>query len=121
VAQLIDTDSGRLLVPRLVLARSFFARLRGLLGRDRIDPDEGLWIEPCDSVHMIGMRFSIDAIYLDAGGSVLAVDAGLRPWRVSGPVRGARTVVELPAGAAERLGIAVGSRVRWMADGIAGD
>jgi uncharacterized membrane protein (UPF0127 family) len=56
------------------------------------------------------MRFAIDAVFLDADGRVLRVTARLRPWRLAG-CRGAKAVVELPAGECERVGLAVGDRV----------
>ncbi len=58
----------------------------------------GLWIEPCNSIHMFFMKFAIDVLFLDSGGRVKRVLLALKPWRVSPIVFGARTVVELPAG-----------------------
>ena len=47
------------------------------------------------------MRFAIDAVFLDRDLRVLDVAAGARPWRMAGR-RGARAVLELPAGEAAR-------------------
>jgi uncharacterized protein len=95
---------------RCVVADSFVARLRGLLGRRGLDPDEGLLIRPAGSVHMFFMRFAIDVVFLDAELRVTKVVAGLRPWRMAG-CRGAKAALELPAGAAARGGIEVGDRL----------
>src|SRR5437762_2631045 len=89
------------------LADNPLTRLRGLLGRASMPFGEGLLIRPAPSIHTLFMRFAIDAIFLDADLRVLGVEEGLRPWRAAGR-RGARAVLELPAGAAARCGVREG-------------
>ena len=93
------------------VARGFWARGRGLLGRSALGPDEALVISPCGSIHTLGMRFGIDAVFLDRRRRCLAVARDLRPGRIGPLVRGAHSVVELPAGGA-RL-VAPGDEVSW--------
>jgi uncharacterized membrane protein (UPF0127 family) len=57
------------------------------------------------------MRFAIDAAFLDPEGRVLRVAEHLRPWRIAA-CRGARSVLELPAGECGRVGLAAGELVR---------
>jgi protein-S-isoprenylcysteine O-methyltransferase Ste14/uncharacterized membrane protein (UPF0127 family) len=99
------------LADRLRVADTHWTRLRGLLGTRRLAPGEGLWIRPCNQVHMFGMRYPIDVVFLDDAGLVLRTVENLRPWRVSPRVRGAASVLELPAGAIARAGIADGATV----------
>ncbi|MDQ6747983.1 MAG: DUF192 domain-containing protein [Candidatus Dormibacteraeota bacterium] len=68
------------------------------MGRSELPSGRGLWIEPCNSIHMFFMRFAIDVLFLDRSGRVKRVMLRLKPWRVSPIVFGARTTVELPAG-----------------------
>ena len=96
--RLLDPRSGRVLAERLERASTYWARFVGLMGRRALPAGEGLWIEPCSSIHMFFMRFPIDAVFLDRERRVKRVLLGLRPWRVSPIVLGARSVVELPAG-----------------------
>ena len=56
------------------------------------------------------MRFPIDAVFLDRDLRVVHVVHDLRPWRKAGK-RGAKAVLELPAGAARRAGLGVGDRL----------
>ncbi len=72
-----------------------FTRLRGLLGTRNLPESSGLLIEPCNSVHMLGMRYPILAVYLDPGGVVLR-SMVLRPWRLGPLVLRAHAVLELP-------------------------
>lgn len=69
---------------------------------------QGLWIVPSEGIHTFGMRFPIDAAYLDAKGKVLRVYHGLRPWRLAAVTLRARSVLELPAGTLERTGTEAG-------------
>ncbi len=72
--------------------------------------DEGLLLRPCRQVHTFGMRFSIDAVFCDGDGVVVAVQT-LRPRSVSRLVRRARYCVELAAGRAGECDIDVGVRL----------
>ncbi len=88
-------------------AKSYFQRLRGLLGRT-IEDGGGLLLTPCNSIHTIGMRYEIDAVYLDRAGRVLRVDEALASGRFWPMQRGARRVLELPAGYAASSSIRTG-------------
>lgn len=100
---------------RVVRARRFFARLRGLIGKPLPQPGVALWISPCRQVHTFWMRGPIDVLHLDAGGRVLAVQT-LRPWRFGRWVLGAAGVLEMRGGEALRLGLTVGSLPRLIDD-----
>jgi uncharacterized protein len=84
------------------------ARRRGLIGRDGVEG--ALVIEPCRWIHTIGMRFPIDAAYLDEDGVVVKCTRMGR-FRVGLPVKGAHAVIEAEAGAFERWGLQVGDVV----------
>jgi hypothetical protein len=73
---------------------------------------QALVIDPCTSIHMFFMRFPIDVLYVDRENRVVRVQARIKPWRV-GPLytRGARFVIELPAGAIEASGTQVGDHL----------
>ncbi len=108
--QLCEADTGRVLVPHLTVASTLWSRAVGLLGRATLPADEGLLLTPCNGVHTFGMRFSIDVVYLDREGRVLRLISEVKPGRLCAPERGARAVLELPAGAALRLGLRQGLR-----------
>ncbi len=88
-------DATGSVLPQVRLADNPWTRLRGLIGRPRLQRGEGLWITPCNSVHMFFMRQSIRAAYIAADGRVLRV-VHLRPWRIGPLLRRARSVLELP-------------------------
>jgi len=91
-------DSQRI---RLVLARDWADRLKGLLGRAR-PPAKGLglWIYPCRSVHTFGMKFPIDVAFISIDGKVCRLIRNLKPCRVAICLR-AYSVVELAVSSGE--------------------
>lgn len=100
---------------RVTIAASFRARLRGLLGRPNLPEREGLLLWRVNGVHSIGMRFAIDVLYLDEQGTVVKVVRSLEPNRLAPASRGAHSCLELAAGAADGLGLGLGSRLRFGA------
>lgn len=105
--------SGQLLGEQVQLADGFASRFWGLMGQAELAPGAGLWLRPCNSIHMAFMRFAIDAVFLGPEEEVLRIVPRLRPWRLGPWVQGARSVLELPAGQAEAVGLAVGQRLAW--------
>jgi uncharacterized membrane protein (UPF0127 family) len=101
-------EDGTVICARLSLAVNPFTRMRGLLGRSSLDADEGILLRPAGSIHMLFMRFAIDAVFLDRDLVVVDVVHGLRPWRVAAR-RGAKQVVELAEGSA--AGVRSGDRL----------
>lgn len=88
------------------VADGAWARFRGLMFAGPLAAGEGLIIRPCGSIHMMFMRFAIDAVFFDGDLRVTKVARRVRPWvGVAIGGRGAKGVVELPrggAGATER-------------------
>lgn len=99
------------LATELKPATTFLKRFIGLLGRAGLAPTEGLWIKPCDSIHTLGMRFTIDVIFLDRQGRTVKIVEPLRPGRLIFPVAAAVSVLELPAGTIARTGTQVGDMI----------
>ncbi len=130
------------LATELEVADSLWAKFKGLMGRPSLAPGAGLWLPASNGIHMMFMRFPIDAVFVgreraepagsdgsgDAGGSggsggsggaggavrpVVSVHRGLRAWTGLVPlIRGADGVLELPVGTIDRSGTTVGDLVR---------
>lgn len=102
--------NGRNQACRVREAATAWSRLRGLLFLPPLRADQALWIHPCNSIHMLGMRYAIDAIFLDRAGRAIKVCKGVRPmagavcWR-------ANSVLELTSGASDKWGIELGVQV----------
>ena len=109
--RLVHPRSGRVLADRLRVPRTFVGRGLGLMFRGELPAGEGMWIAPCNGIHMFFMRFAIDAVFLDRRLRVVRVRAGLRPWRVVPLVLRAHGVLELPDGTVAGLGLERGEQL----------
>jgi uncharacterized membrane protein (UPF0127 family) len=110
----IEDARGRVVCERCTVADDPLTRLRGLLGRRALPAGEGILLRPAPSIHTWFMRFPIDAVFLSAELEVLAVRPELPAWRVAAS-RGARAVLELAAGEADRRRLDPGSQLRLVA------
>lgn len=86
-------------------ATTFLTRLVGLLFRRELSENEGLLLYPCGSIHTIGMRFTIDVLFLDNKNKVLAVADEVKPNRLRFAPRGTVKVLEIAQGNRIRTGI----------------
>jgi len=105
-------EDGRIVCERCVVADRAHRRMRGLMGRRRLNPGQGMVIRPAFAIHTHFMRFPIDVVFLDSDQVVIAIEKEVRPWRTAS-CRGAREVVELAAGECDRRGLEIGDRVAW--------
>jgi uncharacterized protein len=105
-------EDGRIVCERVVVADRAHRRMRGLMGRRRLSSGQGMVLRPAFAIHTHFMRFPIDVVFLDSDQVVIAIENNLKPWRTAS-CRGAREVVELPAGECDRRGLEVGDRVAW--------
>ena len=97
-------------IARLEVAETLWTRTRGLLGRDGLGADEGLWIKPCNSVHTFFMKFPLDLVFLDRDLRVRRLYQNVRPNRLVLPML-AHSVIELPAGFLRSKSFNPGERV----------
>ena len=100
------------LLPRVWKAAGTWDRMRGLLGRPPLQAGEGLWIEPCSSVHTLGMGYALDLAFVDAQGRVKKLVHGISPLRLAGAI-GAHATLEAGAGQLAACGLNVGDRITW--------
>jgi uncharacterized membrane protein (UPF0127 family) len=95
------------------MADTLAARLRGFLFRRKPAVGEGLFLAPCKGVHMYGMRFSLDILFIDQSGQVVAAHPELAPGQRTPVYRSAMYALELPSGAIADTGTSVGDRLSW--------
>ncbi len=116
-----NTTRGSELAGRLEEGRSFWAKLVGLMGRRPLAAGSGLWLPDSNGIHMLFMRFPIDAVFVSGPGPrgerrVLSANRRLRPWiGVVWWVRRAKGVLELPVGTIDSTGTQAGDEIRIAA------
>lgn len=106
-----NATRGGAVCERCQVADTMWARVRGLLGRSGLAPDEGLLITPCPSIHMFGMKFPIDVLFLTRDNIVTDTVQNIAPGKVylPKPHNGkAHAALEIAAGAIARSNAQIG-------------
>jgi uncharacterized protein len=101
---------------RTEVADTMWRRLRGLLGRASLAQGDGMLFRGESSIHSAFMRFRFDAVFMDRDLRVLALAENIPPWRARS-ARGARNILELPAGEISRTGLAIGDHLVEIQEG----
>lgn len=93
------------------IARTMSQRMIGLLGRKVLAKGDGLVLLSCQSIHMVFMQFSIDALFIDDQGEVVRIYHNLAPWAMTSLIWKARAVIELPSGTAKEAQVQLGDQL----------
>jgi uncharacterized membrane protein (UPF0127 family) len=108
----VHERTGEVLAEDLEVATSIVALTAGLMFRRTLGPGRGLWLNPCNGIHMMFMRFPIDAVFLDSKERVRKVYRRLPQWYgVVWFVWGAHSVLELPSGSTAGIDLQRGDQV----------
>jgi uncharacterized protein len=108
-----NENRGRNIAARVTIAGTSQACRAGLLGKELIEPESGLWIAPCEAIHTFGMKTVIDVIFLDRHSRVRKLVSNLKPRRVAVCLKAA-SVLELANGRVEQAGIRIGDRLQFQ-------
>ena len=110
--EIVDQTRGTMIGDRIEIAETSLTRMVGLLGKDNLAAEGGLWIRPSSGVHTLGMKFAIDVIGLDGELKVVRLWERLRPQRITSVSLRMRSVVELPPGRIAECGVVLGDTLR---------
>jgi uncharacterized membrane protein (UPF0127 family) len=114
IVRLVNATQDRVLCERCGLANNIWTRVRGLLGRKTLPDDEGLFITPCPSIHMWGMKFAIDVVFVTRENIVTDIIENIAPGRyyVAKAQRGKPfAAIELPAGKVAANKVVIGDQI----------
>ncbi|QUH27003.1 DUF192 domain-containing protein [Serpentinicella alkaliphila] len=95
--KILNSRNGEILASKVVLADTFWLRLKGLIGRDNIEDEEALILYPCSEIHCYGMKFNIDIIFLDKDKKVISCIDNIIPGSRA-RVKDAKYAIEFKAG-----------------------
>ena len=109
----LNVTKGTVIARQVAVADTSETRRQGLLGRDGLEAGEGLWLVPCEWVHMFVIRFPIDIVVLNRDSRVVGVQENLRPGWIAKFFWGAESTLELPVGAVRASNTVRGDRVTW--------
>ncbi|MDR5658925.1 DUF192 domain-containing protein [Serpentinicella sp. ANB-PHB4] len=95
--KIINERNNEIVASKVVLANTFWGRLKGLLGRENLEIGEGIVLYPCNAIHCFGMKFNIDLIFLDKNKKVIKMLKNIKP-NERASCKEASYVVELKSG-----------------------
>ena len=102
-----------LLATHLRVADNMISRMRGLLGYPEPQPGSGLLLVPCNGVHMFGMGYALDVVFLDRNHRVVRIVECLQPQHMVPWVRHAHQALELPTGTVQSTDTRVGDAIHF--------
>lgn len=106
-----NATTGQIIAGNVRYADSWWDRIAGFIPRRVVSPDDGLWFRNCWAIHTLGMRAAIDVIFLDGDGRVVRTKRRVPLQHPAIACVGARSVVELGAGALEGRDVLAGDRL----------
>lgn len=96
--RLVRADGNKIVSDQVILARSFLKRTLGLIVGPPLTGSQCLFIPECNSIHTVGMRYGIDAVFIDRGGKIVKIYHRLKPFRFTPFIKSARAVIEFRGG-----------------------
>jgi len=113
MTSIYNTEADLHVIKRLLICDSWGTRLKGLLGRTSLEPGEGVWISPCNSIHTFFMMMSIDVVFLDENLHIVKLIRNMTPFRICLPVKHAASVLEGPVGMIQKCELKKGTRLEF--------
>ena len=108
----VHERTGKVLAEELEMPRTFIGRGLGLMFRSSLAPGRGMWLIPCNGIHMMFMNFAIDAVFLDSHERVKKVYRKLPRWYgIVWLEWGAHSVLELPSESTAGIDIQRGDQI----------
>ena len=83
IMQVINSRNNAVIADKAKLANTCWSRLIGLLNRQSLEKGEALILKPACSIHSLFMRFTIDVLFLNKHGEVIAMHPSFKPFRIS--------------------------------------
>lgn len=103
-----NVTRGTLLAKKLLTPISLFSGAPYHLSTDGIPCDCALWISPCDAIYTVGMKESVDVVFLDGESRVVKILRNFPPNCFAESENGAVSTLELPANKLSETGTDTG-------------
>ncbi len=109
--KMLEYNSNVIIIKNVMKADTFSKRIKGLLGRNSLSEDEGMYFENCRMIHTFFMKFAIDVVFFDDQLMAVEVARNLSPYRMTfcKAISGRHTL-ELASGVVEKHKIIEGKK-----------
>ena len=113
ILRVANVTRGSVVADRCRVAKGLRQRVLGLHLLPPLREGEGLLLPGANSIDTTFMKYVMDAVFVDGSGRVTKVVHRMKPWRIVPLARGAKSCVELPAGAAAASATEVGDQLAF--------
>ena len=114
IVRVFNATREKILCENCAIADNPFTRIRGLLGRSSLEENEGLLIVPCPSIHMFGMKFALDVIFISRENIVVDFVENIAPGKAyvaKKEIGKAHSALELAPGIVSTTGTQRGDKI----------
>jgi len=111
---LVNKTTNSVVSENIMVANTFFKRLKGLMLTKELPEQDALHIIPCNEIHTFFMNYSIDVLYLDKDKRIVHMDEEMEPGKIGKKVKNAISVVELPGGKVKTANLKIGQSVEFV-------
>ncbi len=91
----VEKNDGTLVSNKVLNYDTFFKRALGLMFKTKDESYDGIMLSPCCNIHTFFMRMEIDCFFLSGEGKILKIIWRMKPSKISGFIKGCRSVLEL--------------------------
>ena len=112
--KIFNKTKNTVIASNAAIAKSSFARMKGLLGREGLSSNEALVILQCPCIHMFFMRFGIDVIFVDKYDKVVGLVEKIQPFQFSPFFYSASYAIEVSEGTIHSTQTAVGDEIKIL-------
>lgn len=114
VVRVLNKTRDSVLGARVRIADDWRSRMRGFIRRPPPHEGEGLLLSPCRAVHLWGVAFPLDVIFVDRHGRVVALYEDIQPGRRTRYHFKAEYALEVTAGTIAATGTELNDLLAWL-------
>jgi len=92
---LAKTETKEILVENLLVKKTLWGRIKGLLLFRKLDPGSAMLLISTKGVHTFGMVFPLDIYFLNASMRLIAIQSCVLPWRLPKSPEGTEHILEV--------------------------
>jgi uncharacterized protein len=111
---IIQTEDGLVISSKAIVARSMFQKVKGLLGKKKMHPQEAMIFYQASSIHTFGMKFPIDVVFVKKTGEIRRVCGCVKPKKML--FCSSYATIELPENRAKVCHLEKGRFISWFRD-----
>lgn len=83
-----------IIADEIIIADTFYSRLIGLMGKKKLNINQGLLLKNTTLVHSCFMKIPISVVYLSNDYTVLFIEK-LNPWKLGKFIKNTKCILEL--------------------------